>query len=92
MMIIAGPIVMLPLFTLPPGSGLVVMVVGIGIMDFKGKRKVLRKFLRFAKVRKLLNWMRLRSGLKPFELPEECAREQEKENLVHQNKRNGNVA
>ena len=69
MLLIAGPIVMLPLITLPPGSGLMVMVMGVGLMDFPGKRKQLRRFLRSAKVRRLLNWMRTSAGIRPFVMP-----------------------
>lgn len=71
LLLIAGPIVMLPLITLPPGSGLVVMVMGLGMMDFPGKRRQLRRILRSAKVRRLLNWMRTSSGTRPFIMPDD---------------------
>ena len=70
-MVVAGPIVMLPFIILPPGSGLLVMVMGIGLMDFPGKRKQLRRCLRSSNVRRLLNWMRISARLRPFILPED---------------------
>lgn len=76
LLLIAGPIVMLPLITLPPGSGLMVMVLGVGLMDYPGKRRHLRKLLRSSKVRRLLNWMRISGGIRPFVMPNDLESDQ----------------
>lgn len=67
-LLVIGPIVVLPIFVLPPGSGLALMVVGLALMDFSGKQAVLDRAVRFPGVLPLLNWMRKRRRVPPFEL------------------------
>lgn len=64
LLIIAG-IFMLVL----PGQGILTILVGIGLADFPGKFKLLRKFAQQAPVFKTMNWIRQKTNHKPLQKP-----------------------
>jgi len=49
-----------------PGQGILTILIGISLMDFPGKHKMLERFVRIEQVRKSLNWMRRKAGKKEF--------------------------
>ena len=53
-----------------PGQGVIVVVLGLSLMSFPGKRKVIRWILERKSVRKTMNWLRLKAKKPPliFEL------------------------
>ncbi|MCR9245949.1 MAG: hypothetical protein NXI31_13025 [bacterium] len=53
-----------------PGQGLLMILVGLLMMDFPGKRKLELQIVRRPAIRKVLNGMREKRGVPPFELPE----------------------
>lgn len=55
------------LFT--PGQGLLAILVGIGAMNFPGKRWVIYRMLSFRRLRRILNWIRRKKGVKEFSFP-----------------------
>jgi hypothetical protein len=52
-----------------PGQGLLSMLVGLFLMDFPGKPRVLRALLARPHVLPLINGLRARAGRPPLELP-----------------------
>lgn len=66
LLVLFGPIVMTPLFWFPPGTGFVLMIVGVILMEFPGRRRLLRHFLKLPKVAERLNSFRIRHGLDEF--------------------------
>jgi len=48
-----------------PGQGLLTMLIGICIMEFPGKQRLLRKLIGLKRVQRGLNWIR-RKGRKPL--------------------------
>ena len=63
---LVGPIVMTPLFWFPPGTGFLLMATGIMLMEFPGRRKLLRQIVGIPSVANLLNSIRARAGESPF--------------------------
>lgn len=49
-----------------PGQGLITMVIGIAVMSFPYKRRLLSTFTRPPSVRKSLNWIRTKMKKEPF--------------------------
>ena len=49
-----------------PGQGLLTVLIGISVMDFPGKRRLLQRLLRGPKVQRTLNWIRRKRGKEPF--------------------------
>ncbi len=41
-----------------PGQGILTILLGLGLIDFPGKKKIERKILSNANIRQSLNWMR----------------------------------
>lgn len=62
MVFLVGGIFMLLL----PGQGIISMVIGISLMDFPKKHKLVDFILRLPRVRKLLNWLRRKQKKPPF--------------------------
>ncbi|MEZ6183829.1 MAG: PGPGW domain-containing protein [Planctomycetota bacterium] len=58
-----------------PGQGLLTILVGLGLVDFPGKRALELKIARQRQVRSTIQWVRERMGRPPLELPEEAAGE-----------------
>jgi len=63
-LIIAG-ILMLVL----PGQGMLTILIGVGLANFPGKFKLLRKFAHQPFVFKTLNWIRKKTNHKPLQKP-----------------------
>lgn len=54
-----------------PGQGLLTLIIGIGLMDFPGKRHLLNRLSRIPQVQRGLNWIRRRRGKDEFIFPEQ---------------------
>ena len=52
-----------------PGQGLLTLFLGLVIMDFPGKRKVIRFLIRLETIQNSLNWIRRKKGRPPFMFP-----------------------
>ena len=64
-LVIAAGIAMLFL----PGQGILTIVMGIGLLDFPGKRKLLLRVVSIPAVWRALQWTRRRTGHPEFERP-----------------------
>lgn len=53
-----------------PGQGLLTLFLGLVIMDFPGKRKVIRFLIRRKTIQNSLNWIRRKKRRPPFVFPE----------------------
>ncbi|MBV9128178.1 MAG: hypothetical protein JO117_08845 [Verrucomicrobia bacterium] len=53
-----------------PGPGMLVIIVGLGFMDFPAKRRVLLKLVRRRSVLQPMNWVRRRVGQPNLLVPE----------------------
>lgn len=69
---ILGIILLIPLV---PGQGLLMLLVGLSMMTFPGKRTLELKLIRMKRVLKTINWLRRKSGHEPLVLPEQESRE-----------------
>lgn len=49
-----------------PGQGLLTMVIGMCLMNFPGKRKMLDKLIRRSAIQQGLNWIRCKQGKEAF--------------------------
>jgi hypothetical protein len=52
-----------------PGQGMLTMLVGIMLLDFPGKRRLERWFIRRRPIRAAANWIRARRHRPPLQLP-----------------------
>lgn len=52
-----------------PGQGLLTLFLGLVIMDFPGKKKVIRYLIRLKTIQNSLNWIRRKKGRPPFVFP-----------------------
>jgi Putative transmembrane protein (PGPGW) len=52
-----------------PGQGLLAILVGLTLIDFPGKRRLVRSLVSRRPVARALNWMRARAGRPPLEIP-----------------------
>ena len=52
-----------------PGQGLLTIIVGVAFMNFPGKKKLELMLLRMKKIRRALNWIRRKKGVKEFTFP-----------------------
>jgi len=57
------------LFMFTPGPGLVCVVLGLALCEFRGKHKMLMKLVRMPIVFKSLNWLREKRRKPPFIAP-----------------------
>lgn len=74
--LIGGLLVLLGLvFMVTPGQGLLTVLVGLVLMNFPGKHALELWIIRFPMVLKAVNWLRLRAGREPLEVPEKQQRE-----------------
>ncbi len=53
-----------------PGQGVLSIVVGLGLMDFPGKRRALRRLAAQRRVLRAINRFRVRFGRPPLQVPE----------------------
>ncbi len=49
-----------------PGQGLLTMFLGLVLMDFPGKKKMVKRFVGFENVRSSLNWIREKKQVQPL--------------------------
>ncbi|BCO08334.1 hypothetical protein GF1_07100 [Desulfolithobacter dissulfuricans] len=49
-----------------PGQGILTMVLGLSLMDFPGKQRLISWCLKNRKVRDALNWVRKKTGRREF--------------------------
>jgi hypothetical protein len=52
-----------------PGQGMLTMMIGIMLLDFPGKRRLERWFIRRRPIRTAANWIRARYDKPPLQLP-----------------------
>lgn len=52
-----------------PGQGLITLLVGLLVLDFRGKRKWERKLVAWPGVLRVINGLRSRAGRAPLEIP-----------------------
>ena len=52
-----------------PGQGILTMFLGVILMDFPGKKKMVRRFVGIEKVRISLNWIREKKQVEPLLFP-----------------------
>ncbi len=53
-----------------PGQGVLTLLIGIGLLDFPGKRNLEKKIVRTPTVRKAMDAIRRRAGQPPLVLPD----------------------
>jgi hypothetical protein len=53
-----------------PGQGVLMLVAGLSLLDFPGKRQALRKLVSRRSVSRPLQWLRKRVHRPPFKLPD----------------------
>jgi hypothetical protein len=53
-----------------PGQGLLTILVGLIVLEFPGKRDLMRRLVRRPRVRRAIDWMRARAGRPPLVLPD----------------------
>jgi len=59
------------LLTVLPGQGVITILAGLTLMDFRAKRRWMRRLLRRRPVRSSIDWMRRKMGSEPFLIEEE---------------------
>jgi hypothetical protein len=64
--VILGAAMSLPLV---PGPGVVMIILGLSLMNFPGKRKLELRLLKIPLALEAVNWTRRRRGRAPFQLP-----------------------
>lgn len=52
-----------------PGQGLLTMLLGILLLSFPGKQRLLTYLVTFPEIRRGLNWLRKKNGKQPFMWP-----------------------
>ncbi len=52
-----------------PGQGLLTIIVGVALMNFPGKKRLELMLLRMRKIRRVLNWIRKKKGVREFMFP-----------------------
>ncbi len=67
MIVLLGALMSLPLV---PGPGIVMLILGLSLMSFPGKRKLELKLLKIPLALDAVNWLRRRNGRAPFRLPD----------------------
>ncbi len=61
-----------------PGQGLVTLAIGLGLMNFPGKRRLIHRLIGRPKMLETINRLRKRAHRPPLEAPEETPRTNEK--------------
>jgi hypothetical protein len=57
--------------TVLPGQGIITILAGLTLMDFRAKRRWMRRVLRRRPVRTSVDWMRRKMGSEPFLIEDE---------------------
>jgi hypothetical protein len=57
------------LLLLLPGQGILTMVIGLGLIDFPGKRRLQIRLVRVPRIRNSIQWLRARVHHRPLILP-----------------------
>ncbi len=52
-----------------PGQGLLTLAVGLALINFPGKRRLVFKLLSIERLRWILNWIRRKKGVAEFRFP-----------------------
>lgn len=52
-----------------PGQGVLTILMGVCVMDFRGKRRMLDRMVRAPRIQLALNWIRRKSGKPEFVFP-----------------------
>jgi hypothetical protein len=52
-----------------PGQGILTIFLGVILMDFPGKKKVIERLVGMEKIRTSLNWIRKKRQVKPLRFP-----------------------
>lgn len=52
-----------------PGQGMLTLAVGLGLIDFPGKRRLMRALVRQRSVWRTVNWLRRRAGRPVLRMP-----------------------
>ena len=55
-----------------PGQGILTMLIGVSLIDFRGKQKLQRKLIGQPAVLRTINRIRHKFGRKPLEVKREC--------------------
>ncbi len=63
--LLASGVIMLVL----PGQGLLTIVLGISVMSFPGKHRLMRHLFRRKRIHRPMNWIRLKAKTTPFIVP-----------------------
>ncbi len=53
-----------------PGQGILTILLGISLIDFPGKNRLLLRLLRSPRVNQLIHWCRQKTGRGPLLIPE----------------------
>jgi hypothetical protein len=64
--LLVGVVMALPLI---PGPGLILIILGLSLTSFPGKRRLERKLLGAPLALGLVNWLRAKAGRRPLRLP-----------------------
>jgi|GEM_PF-4857487 len=59
------------LFVVLPGPGMPWLLLGLALVDFPGKKRLLHRMVQMPSVQTCLNWLRRRGGQEPLLFPEE---------------------
>ena len=54
-----------------PGQGILTIVLGLTLINFPGKRKVIRRIFRFQRILKVINRLREKAHKPPLQMPDE---------------------
>jgi hypothetical protein len=69
--VVLGAIMALPLV---PGPGVIMVIIGLSLMSFPGKRKLELRILRAPLALGAINWLRSKGGRAPLRLPPSTGR------------------
>ncbi len=62
LVLVAGGVLMLFL----PGQGLLTLIIGLSLLDFPGRHRLVRWLVSHARIQQGLNWIRARTGQPPL--------------------------
>ncbi len=65
LLLIAGVVMLVA-----PGQGLLTILIGLMLMNFPGKRRLLIRIVRSKHLYRLIDWIRKHGGKEPLELPD----------------------
>jgi hypothetical protein len=56
-----------------PGQGFLTVLIGVMLVNFPGKYRLERRFIRIRPVARSINWIRSRAGQPPLRMPRRTA-------------------